>query len=137
MWCRSSRPSARLGDDPVSERGPNPFLAGVRGRCPRCGEGALFDGYLKVASRCDACGLDLTRADSGDGPAVFVMFLVGFIVVPVAFVLYALNVPHWLNLTITLPMVVALTLALLPPFKATLIALQFHHRAEEARLDDG
>lgn len=120
----------------MSQTRPHPIIAGLRTRCPRCGEGLLFDGYLKVSERCEVCDLDLSKADTGDGPAVFVMFLVGFIVVPLAFVLYAAGAPLWLNLSITLPLVITLTLALLPPFKATLIALQFHHSAEEARLDD-
>ena len=65
---------------------PNPFLAGLRGRCPRCGEGRLFSGYLKIADSCEACGLDFRGEDAGDGPAVFIMFAVGFIVVPLALV---------------------------------------------------
>ena len=54
----------------------SPFSAGFRCVCPRCGEGDLFAGYLKVAPRCESCGLDLAFADSGDGPAVFVIFAV-------------------------------------------------------------
>ena len=48
----------------------SPFSAGMRGRCPRCGEGDLYAGFLKVHSQCESCGLDLKFADSGDGPAV-------------------------------------------------------------------
>ena len=115
----------------------NPLAAGLRARCPVCGEGDLFDGFLKVAERCESCGADLSKADSGDGPAVFVMFVVGFIVVPLALVLeVAVRPPIWLHLLLWLPLALLLTLLLLRPFKGVMIALQFHHRAEEARLDD-
>jgi uncharacterized protein (DUF983 family) len=116
---------------------PSPFLAGVRARCPRCGEGALFSGFLKVADRCDACGLDYSAEDAGDGPAVFIMFLVGLIVVPLALVLeLAAAPPVWLHLILWLPLSLALCLAFLRPFKATLFALQYRHKASEARLDE-
>lgn len=114
----------------------NPLTAGLAGRCPACGEGSLFSGYLTVASRCESCGADLSAADSGDGPAVFVMFVVGFIVVPLALLLeVGAHPPMWLHLLIWLPLATFLTLALLRPFKGVLIALQFHNKAEEARLD--
>ncbi len=115
----------------------SPIAAGLRGRCPECGEGDLFAGFLEVAPRCESCGADLRKADSGDGPAVFVMFVVGFIVVPLALVLeVALSPPIWLHLLVWLPLAVLLSLLLLRPFKGVLIALQFHHKAEEARLDE-
>lgn len=115
----------------------DPVSAGLRGRCPACGEGDLFIGFLKVAPRCESCGADLSKADSGDGPAVFVMFVVGFIVVPLALVLeLAARPPVWLHLLLWLPLSIVLTLLLLRPFKGVLITLQFHHKAEEARLED-
>ena len=58
-----------------------PTRTGMRGLCPRCGEGRLFRGFLDVQPSCQVCGLDLAFADSGDGPAVFIMMIVGFIVV--------------------------------------------------------
>ncbi|MCG8443693.1 MAG: DUF983 domain-containing protein [Caulobacterales bacterium] len=113
----------------------SPLSAGLRSRCPRCGEGALFDGYLRLASACGACELDYGPADSGDGPAVFVMFLVGAVVVPIALGMELAGLPLWLTFGVTLPLAAGLTLALLRPFKSTLIALQYHHKAAEARLD--
>jgi len=116
----------------------NPFLAGLLGRCPRCGEGPLFKSYLKVAERCSACDLDFSDEDSGDGPAVFVMSIVGFIVVPAALVLeVTVTPPMWLHMVLWLPIATLITLALLPPFKATLFALQYKHNAHEAQLDLG
>ena len=58
----------------------SPWVAGLLCRCPRCGKGPLFDGFLSLAKRCTVCGLDYSFADSGDGPAVFIMLIVGFIV---------------------------------------------------------
>ncbi|WP_439637522.1 DUF983 domain-containing protein [Oceanicaulis sp.] len=114
----------------------SPFLAGLLGRCPRCGKGALFRSYLKVADACGVCGLDFSNEDSGDGPAVFVMSIVGFIVVPAALALeLAASPPVWLHMLIWLPLATLLTLLILPPFKATLFALQWKHNAHEAQLD--
>jgi uncharacterized protein (DUF983 family) len=114
----------------------DPIAAGLLGRCPECGEGELFAGYLKAAQSCGSCSADFSRADSGDGPAVFVMFVVGFIVVPLALVLeVAARPPVWLHLVLWIPLAIVLTLALLRPFKGVLITLQLHHKAEEARLE--
>lgn len=97
----------------------------------------MFSGFLKVADRCDACGLDYSAEDAGDGPAVFIIFLVGLIVVPLALVLeLAAAPPIWLHLILWLPLSLALCLVFLRPFKATLFALQHRHKASEARLDE-
>ncbi len=121
----------------TGERRVNPISAGLRGRCPVCGEGDLFSGFLTVTPRCESCGADLSKADSGDGPAVFVMFIVGFIVVPLAlFLEVAARPPVWLHLILWLPLSLILTLLLLRPFKGVLITLQFHNKAEEGRLED-
>jgi uncharacterized protein (DUF983 family) len=115
------------GQPPVS-----PFFAGLRCRCPRCGAGPLFRGFLTVADRCTACGLDLKAADSGDGPAVFVIFLVGPVVVGLAlWVELVFAPPYWIHMVLWGPGILAGSLALLRPFKATLIALQYRHRAGE------
>jgi uncharacterized protein (DUF983 family) len=90
----------------------------------------LFGGFLTVAERCTACGLDLKAADSGDGPAVFIIFLVGPVVVGLAFwVEFAFAPPYWVHMVLWGPAILAGSLALLRPFKATLIALQYKHRA--------
>ena len=116
---------------------PNPVLAGLLGRCPHCGRGPLFGGFLAVADRCRACGFDLKAADSGDGPAVFIVLAVGAIVVFAAlFVDVAWRPPIWVHLVLWLPLTVILSLAFLRPFKGVLVALQFHHRAAEIRNDD-
>jgi uncharacterized protein (DUF983 family) len=120
-----------------AERRPNPILAGLAGRCPNCGKGPLFKGFIRVADRCSACGFDLKAADSGDGPAVFIILIVGCIVVFAAlFTDLAFRPPIWVHLVLWLPLTVGLSVLLLRPFKGVLVALQFHHRAAEARNDE-
>jgi len=114
----------------------NPFLTGLKCRCPKCGEGPLFNGYLKVVDRCGSCGADLSKADSGDGPVVFILLIVGMIGSSgLLFTELALKWPIWLELVVWLPLIAIMTLAALRPFKGVLIALQFHNRASEARND--
>jgi len=121
----------------TAPRRPDPFLAGLAGRCPNCGRGRLFAGFLKVADRCDACSFDLKSADSGDGPAVFVILIGGFVVVFAAlFVEVVYRPPLWVHAVVFLPAVLAVTLGLLRPFKGVLVALQFRNRASEVRNDD-
>jgi uncharacterized protein (DUF983 family) len=107
----------------------SPFSAGLRCRCPRCGRGRLYKGLLSVAPTCTTCGLDLSAEDSGDGPAVFVIFIVGAIAMLVAFIVEQSFAPGPLvHLVIQLPLIVGLSIALLRPMKATLIALQYRHK---------
>jgi uncharacterized protein (DUF983 family) len=116
---------------------PNPLLTGLKCRCPNCGRGPLFKGFLKVRERCEACGFDLRAADSGDGPAVFIILIVGFLTAFGAlFTEVAYKPPAWLQLVIWLPLATVLCLVLLRPFKGVLIALQFHNKASQARSDD-
>jgi uncharacterized protein (DUF983 family) len=115
---------------------PNPLLAGAAGRCPNCGEGHLFEGFLKVAPRCEACGYDLAKADSGDGPAVFVILIAGFLVAFAALITeIAVHPPVWVHLVLWLPATLLLCLALLRPMKGVLLAAQFMNKASEARHD--
>lgn len=111
----------------------SPYATGLRCRCPRCGVGRLFSGLLTVAGRCDHCDLDLSAQDSGDGPAVFVIFIIGPIVTGLALWLeLAFSPPIWLHMMLWTPLILAGAIALLRPFKAILIALQFRHKAGEA-----
>ncbi len=115
-----------------------PVMRGLAGRCPRCGKGKLFDGFLAMAPRCEACGLDYSFVDSADGPAFFVMFFAGFIVAGSALaveVLYA--PPYWVHALLWTPLILLTTLAPLRPMKGLLIALQYHHKAAEGRLAGG
>ena len=115
----------------------NALLAGLASRCPHCGEGPLFEGFLKVSARCEACGFDLAKADSGDGPAVFVIMIAGFIVAFSALAAeIAYHPPVWLHLIIWLPLATVLCLALLRPAKGLMLAAQFMNKASQAGRDD-
>lgn len=110
----------------------SPMSAGMRCLCPRCGQGRLFSGYLTVAERCDVCGLDFSQVDSGDGPAVFLIFILGFLVVPLAlWVSMTVEWPLWLHTIVWSIVVLALTLGMLRPAKAYVIALQYRYRRSE------
>ena len=112
-----------------------PIVRGICGRCPRCGKGKLFQGFLALAPRCDRCGLDYSFADSADGPAFFAMFISGFIVVFAALAVEVLyRPPFWVHAALWLPLIVVTTLLPLRPIKGILIALQYHHHAAEGRL---
>ncbi len=114
----------------------SPYSAGLRCRCPRCGKGRLFNGFLELAPRCESCRLDFSFADSGDGPAVFVILIAGFLVVFAAmFVEILWRPPYWLHAALWLPLILIATLGLLRPAKGLMVALQYHHKAEEGRLD--
>jgi len=114
----------------------NPVTAGLSGKCPRCGQGQLFDGFLSVKTSCQACGQDFSFADSGDGPAVFVIMLVGFVIVAlVLFVELSFQPPIWVHMVLWLPLTVLLAGLVLRPLKGLMIALQFRHKAEEGRLE--
>jgi uncharacterized protein (DUF983 family) len=111
---------------------PSALSAGLRCRCPACGEGPLFRGFLTVCSRCLACGADLSAQDSGDGPVAFIILLVGGIVVGLALITEVRYAPPvWLHLLLWLPLTMALVLALMRPLKAMLIALQYKHRRHD------
>lgn len=115
----------------------SPYAAGLGGKCPRCGQGPLFDGYLKLRTSCEVCGLDYAKADSGDGPAVFVIFIVGFVAVALAFIArFVWNAPMGVALLISVGFTVVSILVLLRPLKAILIALQYAHKAAEGRLEE-
>lgn len=116
----------------------SPMSVGLKGRCPRCGEGKLFSGFLKTSKQCESCGLDLEFADSADGPAIFIMFIVGFVVVGLAlFLSVTLRPPMWVHLILWVPTTIILSLALLRPFKGIMIALQFANDAHEGVQDEG
>lgn len=116
----------------MSEARPSAIAAGLRSRCPACGRGSLFEGFLRVRRHCPACGIDLQGQDSGDGPAAFIVLIVGAIVVGGVLVTeVTLQPPVWVHLALWLPVTLILVLGMMRPFKATLIALQFKHRRED------
>jgi uncharacterized protein (DUF983 family) len=113
----------------------SPFAAGLKARCPRCGAGALFQSGLGLRPKCEHCGLDYAFADAGDGPAVFAIFILGFVVLGSALLVeFRLHPPIWLHVALWGILTPLLAFVLLRVLKATLIALQYKHRAGEGRL---
>lgn len=113
--------------------GVSPFVAGLTCRCPRCGKGALFKSALslELAAKCPSCGLDFAFVNSGDGPAVFAILLLGFVMLGAALVLeFKVSPPLWVHVVVWTPVTIGLALGVLRPLKATLIALQYKHKAE-------
>jgi uncharacterized protein (DUF983 family) len=121
-------------EGPVTSDHPtiSPFRAGLACRCPACGAGPLYKGFLKVADRCTVCGLDLSAQDSGDGPAVFIVLILGFVVVALALIVEVkFEPPLWVHAIIWPPVILGGALAMLRPFKGVLIALQYKHKSHE------
>ena len=119
---------------------PAVFESAMRGlacKCPRCGKGKLYAGFLDLRPRCESCGLDYAFIDAGDGPAVFIIMIAGAIVVACALIVEVkYQPPFWVHAALWLPLILATTLLPLRSMKALLIALQFHHKAAEGRLID-
>ena len=112
-------------------------LRGLACRCPRCSRSKLYDGFLNLRSRCEACGLDYAFIDTGDGPAIFIMMLAGAIVVAAALIVEVkYQPPFWVHAALWLPLILVTTLLPLRAMKSLLIALQFHHKAAPGRLVD-
>jgi uncharacterized protein (DUF983 family) len=117
---------------------PIPALkAALTARCPRCGEGALFRGPLDLRERCDKCGLDYKFIDTGDGPAIFGIMILGFLVLGGALIVeFKFEPPLWVHLLLWGVGTPLLALGLLRFLKALLTALQFKHKAEQGRLSE-
>ena len=113
---------------------PPPIPTGFRGRCPRCGQGHLFAGFLTIRPACEVCGQDFSGFDSADGPAFFVMSIVGLLVVGLALWMeLTYEPPIWVHALVALPLSVGLSLVLVRPAKGILAALQFRNKAEQGR----
>lgn len=103
-----------------------PIVRGLRGLCPRCGEGRLFRAFLKVADACPACGEELHHHRADDFPAYLVIVFVGHVVVAMVLgVEVAFAPPLWLHALIWLPVTAALSLALIQPVKGAVVAVQW------------
>ena len=114
-----------------------PLQAAVQGLCPRCGNRTLFASLAGFAPRCRACGLDFASFNVGDGPAAFLIFIVGGIVVGLAIVVQVkASPPWWVHVLLWVPLTAILTIGLLRIGKGLLLALEYRHRAREGRIQD-
>jgi uncharacterized protein (DUF983 family) len=114
----------------------SPLYAALTTRCPRCGEGSLFKNFLELRTRCDRCGLDYRFIDTGDGPAIFGIFILGFLICGAAlYVEFAFEPPVWVHVLLWGIGTPIVAVALLRFLKALLIALQYRNKAEEGRFE--
>lgn len=98
----------------------------------------MFSGFLSVGEDCSNCGLDYSYADAGDGPSVFVILIIGFVVVGLALWMeVSFNPPLWLHFVLWVPLVLVLSLTALRLIKGVLLTLQYRNKAAEGRLDKG
>ena len=113
-----------------------PIMRGLAGRCPRCGKGKLFEGFLTLRPRCESAASTYSFADAADGPALFVMFLSGFMVAGSRAWRSRRSIPppYWVHAVLWIPLILITTLGPLRPMKGLMIALQYHHKAAEGRL---
>lgn len=112
-----------------------PVRTGIAGRCPRCGKGHLFAGFLALRGACEECGLDYGFADPADGPAFFVIC---FGCIPSVIVSLGLQIaydpPFWVHLVVSLPFLLLTCLLPLRPLKGWLVCSQYFYKAREGRL---
>ena len=114
----------------------SPIQTGIAGKCPRCGKGNLFAGYLTVAKSCGNCGLSFSFADAGDGAAWFVLlFACVFGVGSILGVEVAYSPPYWVHALIAIPMLIFMPMLLLRPVKGMFLAQQWQTGASEGRAD--
>jgi len=114
-----------------------PIIMGIKGRCPRCGQGHLFRAgtFLKIGTKCEICGLDYSFADPADGPAFFSVMIMAFPIT--AFALWldgTYQPPIWVHVVTSVPLLLILCILPLRPLKGWLVCSQYYHKAEEGRL---
>lgn len=115
----------------------SPISTGIRGKCPRCGRGKLFDGYLEVAKECSSCKLDYGFADAGDGATWFVMVIASTLAVGMAlWVEFTWHPSYWVHAAVAIPMAVLVPLILLRPAKGFLINQQYKREAAPGKISD-
>ncbi|MCJ2187733.1 DUF983 domain-containing protein [Novosphingobium beihaiensis] len=130
-------PESETGADPKTGTAPATGEAVVLGLCPKCGGKTLFDGLLKFAPRCRACGLDYTQFNVGDGPAAFLTLIVGAIIAVLAIWLQlSFEPPFWVHVILWVPLTTALVIGGLRMAKAWLLGAEYRRRAGEGRLRD-
>jgi uncharacterized protein (DUF983 family) len=115
----------------------SPIKAGLVCCCPKCGKGKLYKGWLNFSDRCSECGLDYTVFEKGDGPAVFIILIMGFIVVGFALVVEVKYQPAlWLHALLWGPTITVGSILMLRPVKGLMIAIQYVYKAREGRLEE-
>ena len=115
--------------------GPSPLIAAASGQCPRCASRTLFDGWIRFARRCRACDLDFDSFNVGDGPAAFLILIVGALITALAIAVeLAFEPPFWVHVLLWVPAATAAVILSLRAGKGLLLALEYRHRAAEGRV---
>ena len=116
-------------------REPTLSAVALRGLCPRCAAKTLYRGLAGFAPKCRACGLDFAGFNVGDGPAAFLILIVGALVTGLAVALeLSAEPPFWVHILLWLPLTAALVVGSLRLAKGLLLALEYRHRAREGRV---
>ena len=114
---------------------PSPAAVALRGLCPRCSAKTLYQGLVSFAPKCRACGLDFAGFNVGDGPAAFLILIVGALITGLAIALeLAAEPPFWVHILLWLPLTALAVVGLLRLAKGLLLALEYRHRAREGRI---
>lgn len=99
---------------------------GLLMRCPHCGEGKLFAGFLTSVDACAVCHEPIHHHRADDLPPYLTVFIVGHLVVALFMgVEEVTTLPLWAHLAIWIPVTLALSLVLLRPLKGGTIGLQW------------
>ena len=102
------------------------MLKGLTCRCPKCGHGRLFSGFLRIADSCPRCSLDLRHHRADDAPPYFTMLIVGHLIVGlVLFAEMSYSPPVWVHMALWLPLTLIMSLALMRPIKGAVVAVQW------------
>lgn len=112
----------------------SPVAGALSGLCPRCKSKTLFAGWVRFAGRCRACGLEFTSFNVGDGPAAFLILIIGAILVTAALTVDGAFAPPWWVHIIWIPIGFGLTILGLRGAKALLLTQEYRHRASEGRI---
>lgn len=121
----------------MSDTTPAPVTTGLMGRCPACGEGKIFSGFLTFSKKCEACAASFEMEDAGDGPAIFVIFLVGIFIIPMVLAFqFVTDAPTWLTILIWAPIIIIACLILLRLMRGVMFNLQYKNKAREVRSKD-
>lgn len=122
--------------EPMTEwQAPDTTQASLKGLCPRCGAPGLFRSAVSFSDRCGTCGLDFGQFNVGDGPAAFLIMIVGgLLTIGIVMTELAFAPPIWVHVLIWVPLLVVLTVGLLRLAKAALLILEFRNRAHEGRI---
>lgn len=137
VYKKSIMARSKTHTDEALYLAPTPMQVGLRGCCPRCGEGKLFKSILKPGDACANCDLDFDFIDSGDGPAVFVILIIGFVVTAMAMAVQSSYAPPiWVHMLLWIPLITVLSIWGLQFAKGIMIALQYQTKAEQGALDN-